>query len=174
MIEQKGELFRIVEFLHVKPGKGGAFVRTKLKNVESGAVVDKTFRAGEKMQEAVLERRPMQYLYRDGEMYVFMDRKNYEQLSVGPELVEDSSEYLVENQDVDVLLQDNKPLVLELPNSVKIKVVKADPGLKGDRVGGAIKPVTLETGKVIQVPLFIEEGDTLKINTQTGEYISRA
>ncbi len=173
MIELDGELFRIVDFQHVKPGKGGAFVRTKLKNVEKGAVIDKTFRAGEKMQEAVLERRPMQYLYRDGELYVFMDRKTYEQLSMGRDLVEESSDYLVENQDVGVLLKDGKPLVLELPNTVKIKVIKADPGLKGDRVGGAMKPVTLETGKVIQVPLFIEKGDTLKIDTRTGDYISR-
>ena len=115
----------------------------------------------------------MQYLYRDGSLFVFMDKETYEQLSMGIDMVEDSAEYLVENQDMDVLLKDGKPLVLELPNTVEIKVVKAEPGLKGDRVGGAMKPVTLETGKVVQAPLFIEEGDVLKINTRSGEYISR-
>jgi len=168
-----GALFRIVEFQHVKPGKGAAFVRTKLKNVETGQVVDKTFRAGEKVEEAILEHRKMQFLYLDGENYVFMDMENYEQVTVGPDVVGDSASFLVENQELSVFLRNGKAVTLELPAAVVLAVTKADPGLKGDTTSGATKPVTLETGLVVQVPLFVEEGDTLKIDTRSARYIER-
>jgi elongation factor P len=168
-----GALFRIVEFQHVKPGKGAAFVRTKLKNVETGQVVDKTFRAGEKVEEAVLEHRKMQFLYLDGEDYVFMDMENYEQVTVGPDVVGDAASFLVENQELSVFLRNGKAVTLELPAAVVLAVTKADPGHKGDTTSGATKPVTLETGLVVQVPLFVEEGDTLKIDTRSTRYIER-
>ena len=168
-----GALFRIVEFQHVKPGKGAAFVRTKLKNVETGQVVDKTFRAGEKVEEAILEHRKMQFLYLDGENYVFMDMVNYEQVTVGPDVVGDAASFLVENQELSVFLRNGKAVTLELPAAVVLAVTKADPGHKGDTTSGATKPVTLETGLVVQVPLFVEEGDTLKIDTRSTRYIER-
>jgi elongation factor P len=168
-----GALFRIVEFQHVKPGKGAAFVRTKLKNVETGQVVDKTFRAGEKVEEAVLEHRKMQFLYLDGEDYVFMDMENYEQVTVGPDVVGDATSFLVENQELSVFLRNGKAVTLELPAAVVLAVTKADPGLKGDTTSGATKPVTVVTGLVVQVPLFVEEGDTLKIDTRSSRYIER-
>jgi elongation factor P len=157
----------------VKPGKGGAFVRTRLKNVETGAVTDKTFRAGEKLEEAVLEHRIMQYLYRDGENYVFMDTQNYEQIPVGPGIIGEDSAYLVENQELSVFTRDGKPITIELPAAVNLQVAKADPWLKGDTTGGATKPVTLESGLVVQVPLFVEEGDVVKVDTRSGDYIER-
>jgi len=168
-----GALFRIVEFQHVKPGKGAAFVRTKLKNVETGQVVDKTFRAGEKVEEAILEHRKMQFLYLDGENYVFMDMENYEQVTVGPDVIGDAASFLVENQELSVFLRNGKAVTLELPAAVVLAVTKADPGHKGDTTSGATKPVTLETGLVVQVPLFVEEGDTLKIDTRSTRYIER-
>ncbi len=173
VIDMDGSLMRIVEFQHVKPGKGAAFVRTKLKNVETGQVVDKTFRAGEKVDEALLEHRKMQYLYRDGDSYMFMDLENYEQVAVPPEVVGEAASYLVENQELSVFLRGGKAITLELPAAVSLAVAKADPWLKGDTSSGATKPVTLETGLVIQVPLFVEEGDTLKVDTRTGRYIER-
>ena len=173
VLDMDGALFRIVEFQHVKPGKGAAFVRTKLKNVETGQVVDKTFRAGEKVEEAILEHRKMQFLYLDGENYVFMDMENYEQVTVGPDVVGDSASFLVENQELSVFLRNGKAVTLELPAAVVLAVTKADPGLKGDTTSGATKPVTLETGLVVQVPLFVEEGDTLKIDTRSARYIER-
>ena len=173
VVELDGTLFRIVEFQHVKPGKGGAFVRTKLKNVETGAVVDRTFRAGEKFDEAVLEHRRMQYLYRDGENYVFMDKETYEQLLVGPGVIGEAATYLVENQELSVFTRGGKPVTVEFPAAVNLRVVKAEPWLKGDTSGAATKPVTLETGLVIQVPLFVEEGDLIKVDTRTGKYSER-
>ena len=168
-----GSLFRIVEFQHVKPGKGGAFVRTKLKNVETGAVVDRTFRAGEKFDEAVLEHRRMQYLYRDGENYVFMDIETYEQVPVVPGVIGEAAVYLAENQELSLFVRGGKTVTVELPAAVNLRVVKAEPWLKGDTSGAATKPVTLETGLVVQVPLFVEEGDVLKVDTRTGRYSER-
>jgi elongation factor P len=173
VMDLDGALFRIVEFQHVKPGKGAAFVRTKLKNVETGQVVDKTFRAGEKVEEAVLEHRKMQYLYRDGDNYVFMDLENYEQIQVPPEAVGEAASFLIENQELSVFLRKGKAVTLELPAAVNLVVQKAEPGLKGDTSSGATKPVTLETGLVVQVPLFVEEGETLRIDTRSGRYIER-
>lgn len=173
MIDLEGTMFRIVEFQHVKPGKGGAFVRTRLKNVETGAVVDRTFRAGEKFEEAVLEHRRMQYLYRDGENYVFMDLENYEQGPLPPAVIGEASSFLVENQELSVFMRGGKAVTIELPASVNLKVKKADPGLKGDTSGAATKPVTMETGIVVQVPLFVEEGDVLKVDTRSVRYIER-
>jgi elongation factor P len=173
VIDLDGLMFRIVEFQHVKPGKGAAFVRTKLKNVETGQVIDKTFRAGEKVEEAVLEHRKMQYLYRDGDNCVFMDTDTYEQVSIPPEVIGEAASFLVENQELSVFLRQGKAVTIELPAAVNLKVVKADPGLKGDTSGAATKPVTLETGLVVQVPLFVEEGETLKIDTRAGKYLER-
>jgi len=173
VIDLDGSLFRIVEFQHVKPGKGAAFVRTKLKNVETGQVVDKTFRAGEKVEEAVLEHRKMQYLYNDGDNYVFMDLENYEQVLATPGIVGEAASYLVENQELSVFLRLGKAFTLELPAAVALAVRQAEAGLKGDTSSGATKPVTLETGLVVQVPLFVEEGDMLKVDTRTGKYIER-
>ncbi len=173
-IELGGQMFRIVEFQHVKPGKGAAFVRTKLKNVETGAVVDKKFRAGEKVEEVVLEHRRMQYLYRDDEICVIMDLESDEQIDAGPGGVGAASCYLVENQEFSVFVRNGKPVTIELPAAVKLEVTEAEPWLKGDTTGASTKPVTLETGLVVQVPLFIEEGDTLKIDTRSGRYIERA
>lgn len=174
VLDIDGSLMRIVEFQHVKPGKGAAFVRTKLKNVETGQVVDKTFRAGEKVEEAVLEHRRMQFLYSDGDHYVFMDLENYEQITVTPDVVGDTADYLVENQELSVFLRKGKAVTLELPAAVVLKVAKAEPGLKGDTSSGATKPVTLETDLVVQAPLFVNEGDTVKVDTRTGRYIERA
>jgi len=173
VVDQDGALMRIVEFQHVKPGKGAAFVRTKLKNVETGQVVDKTFRAGEKVEEAVLEHHKMQYLYKDGDNYVLMDTDNYEQVIVPLEVIGDAADFLVENQELSVFLRKGKAITVELPAAVLLKVEKAEPWLKGDTTSGATKPVTLETGLVVQVPLFVEEGDTLKIDTRSGKYIER-
>ena len=173
VLDQDGALMRIVEFQHVKPGKGGAFVRTKLKNVETGQVVEKTFRAGERVEEAVLEHHKMQYLYNDGGSYVFMDTENYEQVTVPLEVIGEASSFLVENQELSVLVRNGKAITVELPPAVRLKVEKAEPWLKGDTSSGATKPVTLETGLTVQVPLFVEEGDTLKIDTRSGKYIER-
>lgn len=173
-IELGGQMFRIVEFQHVKPGKGAAFVRTRLKNVETGAVVDKNFRAGEKVEEAVLVHRRMQYLYRDDENYVLMDLESYEQIDAGPGVIGEASSYLVENQEFSVFMRKGRPVTIELPAAVKLEVAEAEPWLKGDTTGASTKPVTLVTGLVVQVPLFIEEGDTLKVDTRSGSYIERA
>jgi len=168
-----GSLMRIVEFQHVKPGKGAAFVRTKLKNVETGQVVDKTFRAGEKVEEAVLEHKKMQYLYKDGDNFIFMDLETYEQTTVPEGTVGDTANFLVENQELSVFIRNGKAVTMELPPAVHLKVAEAEPGLKGDTSSGATKPVTLETGLVIQAPLFVNEGETLKVDTRTGRYIER-
>ncbi|MDD5748876.1 MAG: elongation factor P [Actinomycetota bacterium] len=173
VVKLEGSLFRIVEFQHVKPGKGGAFVRTKVKNVETGAVLEKTFRAGEKFEEAVLENRQMQFLYREGENYVFMDVETYEQMGIPPDVIGEAAQFLVENQEISVFVHKGKPVTVEIPFSANLKVSKAEPWLKGDTSGAATKPVVLETGLKVQVPLFVEEGDTIKVDTRTGKYIER-
>jgi elongation factor P len=172
-LEIDGTLFNIVEFQHVKPGKGGAFVRTKLRNVRTGAVVERTFNAGVKVGLARVERKDMQYLYRDGDNAVFMDLQTYEQLPVPAEVVGGMASYLTEGATASIATHDGTPISVELPASVALTVASTDPGVKGDRVSGALKPATLETGLVVQVPLFVEEGDRLKVDTRSGEYIER-
>jgi elongation factor P len=167
-------LFNISDFQHVKPGKGGAFVRTTLKNVRTGAVIDRTFRAGEKMERAIVDRRQMQLLYRDGADFVFMDNTTYDQMTVPSETVAAAASYLVDSANADVMMYGDEVIGIELPASVELSVAETEPGIQGDRVSGAKKPATLETGHVVQVPLFIEPGERLKVDTRTGEFISRA
>lgn len=168
------QLWQVVEFQHVKPGKGPAFVRTKLKNVLSGKNVDKTFNAGIKVETATVDRRDMQYLYNDGSDYVFMDLESYEQLPVSAEIVGDAKNFLLENQNVIVAQNEGTVLFIELPASVVLEVTFTEPGLQGDRSNAGTKPATLETGYEIQVPLFVEEGTKIKVDTRSGEYINRA
>jgi elongation factor P len=162
-------LFAVVEFQHVKPGKGGAFVRTKLKNSRTGAVIERTYRADEKLEQAIIDKREMQFLYRDGADYVFMDTASYEQLQVGTDLLGEAPNYLKEGDDA--VLQF---VGVDLPASVELTVADTEPGLQGDRVSGARKPATLETGLVLQVPLFVNPGEKIKVDTRTGEYLTRA
>ena len=168
-----GQLWNVVEFQHVKPGKGGAFVRTTLKNVLSGKVVDKTFNAGTKVETANVDKRGMSYLYKEGEDFVFMDSETYDQIHVPRETVGDAANYLLENAEVIVALHDATPLYVELPASVELVIKHTDPGLQGDRSTGGTKPATLETGAQIQVPLFITTGEKIKVDTRDGRYISR-
>jgi elongation factor P len=168
-----GKIFEIIDFQHVKPGKGGAFVRSKLKNFDTGAVIDRTFRAGEKFELAIMEKKTMQYLYNDGSEYYFMDNETYEQVPLSADFIGDDSKYLKEGTNVDVLVHNDKPLKVKPPISVELEVTKAEPGMKGDTATGGTKPVTLETGLEVQVPLFINEGDILKIDTRTGSYVER-
>ena len=168
-----GQLWAVVEFQHVKPGKGPAFVRTKLKNVESNKSVDKTFNAGTKVETATVDRRTMQYLYNDGTSYVFMDTGNYEQLEISPEIVGNASNFLLENQDVVVATNEGRVLFIEMPASVELVVSFTEPGLAGDSATGRTKPATLETGHEIQVPLFINQGEKLKVDTRDSSYMSR-
>ncbi|MBN2332099.1 MAG: elongation factor P [Deltaproteobacteria bacterium] len=172
-IEMNNEPYIIVDFQHVKPGKGGAFVRTKLKNLLSGNVVDKTFRSGEKVGKPDIEEKEMQFLYQDGEGHHFMDTATYDQITLNEEVIGESRNFLQENTNVAILFYQSKPINLELPIFVELEVTEAEPGIKGDTASGASKPVTVETGAKIQVPLFIEEGDKLKIDTRTGQYIER-
>jgi elongation factor P len=167
-------LFEVVEFQHVKPGKGGAFVRTTLKNVRSGAVVDRTFRGGEKVERAMIDKREMQFLYRAGEDYVFMDNTTYDQLNVGPSSLGAASNYLVESADAILKMFGDEIVGVELPAAVELNIAETEPGIQGDRVSGARKPATLETGLVVQVPLFVGPGDRVKVDTRTGEYLTRA
>jgi elongation factor P len=169
-----GQLWTVVEFQHVKPGKGGAFVRTKLKNVLSGKVVDKTFNAGVKVDTANVDRREMQYLYRDGAALVFMDTSSYEQIHVPAVVVGDAAHFLVENQNATVGLHDGVPLFVELPASVVLAVDYTEPGLQGDRSTGGTKPARLETGYELAVPLFITAGEKVKVDTRDGSYLGRA
>jgi len=169
-----GQLWTVVEFQHVKPGKGGAFVRTRLKNVLSGKVVDKTFNAGVKVDTATVDKRTMQYLYSDGEDFVFMDMQSYDQITVPAATVGDASHFMLENQEAVVGLHEGSPLFLELPASVALTVTYTEPGLQGDRSTGGTKPATLETGHQIQVPLFITQGETVKVDTRDGSYLGRA
>jgi len=172
-IELGGKPHIIVDFQHVKPGKGGAFVRTKLKNLITGNVMDKTFRSGEKVGIPDLQEKNMQYLYKDEEAFYFMDQETYEQISLTAEQLGESKGFLQENIVIDILFHNNLPIGVELPIFVELTVSETDPGLKGDTASGGTKPATLETGAVIQVPLFMEEGNVVKIDTRTGEYIER-
>jgi elongation factor P len=168
-----GDLMNVVEFQHVKPGKGGAFVRTKLKNVKTGRVLDKTFRADEPVEIAILDKREMQYLYRDETGFIFMDTQTYDQVVIEPEAVGDAARYMVESSAPYVTFHDDRALGVELPAAVELEVRETEPGLKGDRVSGATKPATLETGAIVQVPLFVEVGDRIKVDTRSGEYLTR-
>ncbi len=170
----KNGLWSIVEFQHVKPGKGPAFVRTKLKNVENGKVVEITFRAGEKVEEVRLERRPYQYLYPDGEFRVFMNTETFEQIQLHQESLEDVMPYIKESDICSVLLLEEEPLTVEPPQMVELSVAETDPGLRGDTAQGGSKPATMETGLVVQVPLFIVEGQVIKIDSRTGKYLGRS
>ncbi len=174
-IEVEGTIFKVVEFQHVKPGKGGAFVRTKLRRASDGAVIDRTFRAGEKFRAVRTEARKMQFLYTDGSEAHFMDSASYEQLAVPEEAVRDALRWTKPNDVVDVLFIDDRPGDLQLPASVELEVTEAEPGVRGDTAsGGGTKPATLETGARVQVPLFVNVGDRVKVQTATGEYMSRA
>jgi elongation factor P len=166
-------LFTIVEFQHVKPGKGGAFVRTTLRNARTGAVIDRTFRAAEKVEQAILDKRDMQFLYADGEDYVFMDTVTYDQLSVPPSALGDAAQYLVPQATANLAMHDGSIVSVEIPASVELTIAETEPGIQGDRVSGARKPATLETGKVIQVPLFVNTGERVRVDTRTGEYMTR-
>jgi len=166
-------LFSIVEYQHVKPGKGHAFVRTKLKNLDSGAVIEKTFRADEKATLARIEKKEMQFLYRDGDDFVFMDTKSYEQIHVGPVEMGTAAPYMTEGDTAVVHSHESRIVNVELPASVVLEVVATEPGIKGDRVSGATKPATLVTGKMVQVPLFVDVGDRVKVDTRTGDYLTR-
>lgn len=168
----ENQMYKILYFQHVKPGKGGAFVRTKLKDLNTGSIIDKTFRAGEKMEQAILETKRMQYLYRD-EFYNFMDTKTYEQVQLGEKLLEEQKDYLLENMELMVVFYKGKPISVELPITVEAKIVKTEPGVKGDTVSSSYKPARIETGAKIMVPLFINTGDVIKIDTRNGEYVTR-
>ncbi len=168
-----GKMWIVVEFQHVKPGKGGAFVRTKLKELKSGRVLDVTFRAGEKLEDVRVETKRMQYLYNDGATYHFMDQDTYEQLELGQDFVGDGSQWLKENDEVQIMIAGGEMIGVEPPMFVELTVTETDPGFKGDTVQGGTKPATLETGAVVQVPMFVEPGDTLKIDTRDGRYITR-
>ena len=168
-----GQLWAVTEFQHVKPGKGGAFVRTTLKNVLSGKVVDRTFNAGTRVDTATVDKRTMQYLYADGDDFVFMDLQTYDQIHVSAQTVGGGADYLLENTEVIVAVHDSTPLYVELPVTMELVVEHTDPGLQGDRSTGGTKPATLETGAQIQVPLFITTGEKLKVDTRDGRYLGR-
>ncbi len=172
-IEIDDDPFTIVYFQHVKPGKGGAFVRTKLKNLRTGRIFEKTFRSGEKVQEPDVSETKMQFLYADGEQLVFMDTKTYDQIPFSVEQVGDAKQFLQENLDVDVLFWRGNPINIELPQFIVATVSECEPGLKGDTASGATKPATIETGAVVNVPLFIKEGEKIRVDTRTGDYIER-
>ena len=167
-------LFNVIEFQHVKPGKGGAFVRTKLKNQRTGAVIERTYRADEKLEQAIIDKREMQFLYRDGGEYVFMDTRSYDQLQVETGLLGDANNYLKEGDDAVLEFFGDEIIGVELPAAVELTIAETEPGLQGDRVSGARKPATLETGLVIQVPLFVNPGEKVKVDTRTAEYLTRA
>ncbi|MFZ9924075.1 MAG: elongation factor P [Ilumatobacteraceae bacterium] len=166
-------LFSVVEFQHVKPGKGGAFVRTKLRNVRTGAVIERTFNAGVRVEQAIIDRRDMQFLYKDGDEFVFMDTDTYEQINVKPATLGDVADYLVESATAQIALYGTEIVAVEIPASVELTIAQTEPGIQGDRVSGARKPATLQTGMVIQVPLFINTGDRVKVDTRTGDYVTR-
>ena len=173
VIKESGQLWSVIEFQHVKPGKGGAFVRTKQKNVVSGKIIDKTYNAGAKIETANVDRRDFQYLYQDGADFVFMDQTDYDQITVSSTVVGDASKYMLESQQVQIALHEGEPLYLELPSSVVLEVTYTEPGLQGDRSTGGTKPATVETGAEIQVPLFLETGTRVKVDTRTGDYLGR-
>lgn len=166
-------LFTVVEFQHVKPGKGGAFVRTKLRNARTGAVLDRTFNAGVRVEQAILDKKDMSFLYRDGDDYVFMDTVTYDQMLVNPSALGDAADYLVEGAVANLAMYQGDIVSVEIPASVELDITETEPGVQGDRVSGARKPATLQTGKVIQVPLFVNVGDRVRVDTRTGDYITR-
>ncbi|RRJ87292.1 elongation factor P [Gulosibacter macacae] len=169
----EGQLWQTIEFQHVKPGKGGAFVRTKLKNVVSGKTVDRTFNAGAKIETATVDRRDYQYLYQDGDSFVFMDQRDYDQLNVPATVVGDAAKYLLEQQEVQIAMYQGEPLYIEMPASVVLEITYTEPGLQGDRSNAGTKPATVETGAEIQVPLFVNQGTRVKVDTRTGDYLGR-
>lgn len=173
-IEIDGNIFQIIEFQHVKPGKGAAFVRTKLKNIVSGGVVEKTFRPTEKCPQARIDRKEMQYLYEDGDLYNFMDTENYDQVALGADTVGDALKFVKENEMVKVCSHNGKVFAIEPPLFVELEITETEPGFKGDTATGATKPAIVETGAQVSVPLFVNQGDKIKIDTRTGEYLSRA
>ena len=173
-IEVDGGIWRVMDFQHVKPGKGAAFVRSKLRNLRSGNVQEKTFRAGEKVAKAQIENRRMQYLYANGDSHVFMDNESYEQIELPASAIEYELKFLKENMEVHIMMFQSETLGVELPNTVELKVVETEPGIKGDTASGGSKPATLDTGLTVQVPFFINQGDRLLINTTEGSYVSRA
>ena len=173
-IEVDGELWQVIEFMHVKPGKGAAFVRTKLRNLQSGNIQERTFRAGEKVEQARIDTRQMQYLYNSGDEFTFMDTETYEQITLNRQQIERELKFLKENMMVHIMLHNEQVIGIDLPNTVELEVVATDPGIRGDTATGGSKPATLETGLVVQVPLFINVGDKLIIDTRSGEYVSRA
>jgi elongation factor P len=173
-LELENGLFQVVEFQHVKPGKGGAFVRTKIRNARTGAVLDKTFNAGIKVEQAIVDRQDMQYLYADGEDYVFMNTSTYDQLNVERTALGDAADYLIEQMIAQVAMYQGEIIAVEIPASVELEIAVTEPGLQGDRSSGGTKPATLETGKEIKVPLFVNIGDKVKVDTRTGEYMARA
>jgi elongation factor P len=174
-VEIDGTIFKIIEFQHVKPGKGGAFVRTKLRRIEDGSVIDKTFRAGEKFRPVRTESRKMQYLYDSGDAAVFMDNRDYEQIEIPADALGETMQWVLPNSEVEILFVDERPSDVQVPSAIDMKVTQTDPGVKGDTVsGGGNKPATLESGVVVQVPLFIEEGEIVRVDTRSGEYVSRA
>lgn len=174
VVELDGDLMEIVDFQHVKPGKGGAFVRTKFKNVLTGRVLEKTFRSGERFEEARVEDQTWQYLYTDGDLYHFMNNQTYEQVEVNADIVGEQSLWIKENMDCTLSFYKGKVISMEPPTFVELEVTRTDPGVQGDRASGGTKPATLESGATIQVPLYLEEGEIVKVDTRTGEYISRA
>ncbi|MBO1268444.1 elongation factor P [Arthrobacter cavernae] len=173
VLKLEGQLWNIIEFQHVKPGKGGAFVRTKMRNVMSGKVVDKTFNAGLKIETATVDRRDYQYLYQDGEDFVFMDTQDYDQIHVSGATVGDATNFMLENQMVNIAIHEGIPLYIELPASVVLEITYTEPGLQGDRSSAGTKPATVETGYEIQVPLFVEQGTKVKVDTRDGSYLGR-
>ncbi|CAB4582100.1 unannotated protein [freshwater metagenome] len=172
-LELDNGLFQVVEFQHVKPGKGGAFVRTKLRNLRTGNVFDKTFNAGIRVEQAILEKKDMQFLYRDGDDYIFMDTDSYDQMSVAPVALGDAADYLIESMVAIIAIHNGEIVSVEIPAAVELTIANTEPGIQGDRVSGARKPAELETGKVIQVPLFVNIGDKVKVDTRSGDYITR-
>ncbi|WP_101844259.1 elongation factor P [Halobacillus sp. Marseille-P3879] len=173
-IEVDGGIWQVVDFQHVKPGKGAAFVRSKLRNLRNGNIQEKTFRAGEKVEKAHIENRKMQYLYGSGDMHAFMDTETYEQVELPTAQISEQLNYLRENMEVQIQSYEGETIGVELPNNVELKVIETEPGIKGDTASGGTKPATLETGLIVQVPFFINEGEVLVINTSDGKYVSRA
>lgn len=172
-IEYEGNIYQIIEFQHVKPGKGAAFVRAKLKNIKSGGAIEKSFRPSEKFENAHIERKEMQYLYTDGELYHFMDVETYDQIALNEETIGDALKFVKENEMVKICSHNGNVFAVEPPLFVELQITDTEPGFKGDTAQGATKPATVETGAVVYVPLFVEQGDVLKIDTRTGEYLSR-
>ncbi len=172
-LELDNGLFQVIEFQHVKPGKGGAFVRTKIRNLRSGAVIDKTFNSGIKVEQAIVDRQDMQFLYKDGDDYVFMNTSTYDQMNVPNAALGEAADYLTEQMVAQIAQYQGEIIGVEIAASVELTISETEPGVQGDRVSGARKPATLETGKVLQVPLFVEPGDKVKVDTRTGEYLTR-